>query len=109
MRYLTVLLTAVLLSACATKPRVLTFTRYKTLDCPAVNSCDVPRHNIVYNRDLAMAYSDTLHRVGQCRIAVNTLRSCIANSNKIIAEENAKIDGQIKEAGGKVEESTAKE
>ena len=56
-----------------------------------------------------MAYNDTLHRVGQCRIAVNTLRSCITNSNKIIAEENAKIDEQIKEAGGKVEESTTKE
>ena len=108
MRYLTVLLTAVLLSACATKPRVLTFTRYKTLDCPAVNSCDVPKHTIVYNRDVALAYSDALHRVGQCRIAVNTLRSCISNSNRIIAEENAKIDEQIKEAGGKVQENTTK-
>ena len=62
----------VLLAACATKqPEIIMTT------CPAVPECVRPSITIETNADLVHAYQETDSALVQCKIARDTLASCV--------------------------------
>ncbi|MFV2029809.1 Rz1-like lysis system protein LysC [Neisseria sp. S1] len=68
-------ITAILLSACALRQQ----PEYQPLKCPPVPECRQPVSEVRTNADLAAALIDTRVALDICKVARDTLQTCINN------------------------------